>query len=103
MVSLLMGWEHGARIGQDDLLWKPPGAKGVAYHQDGGYISDQFVPNVNNSVTVWIALDDATTETGVVEYAKGSHDWKKDSSMHSTGDSDFHGFTDHLTPLRAAA
>ena len=30
----LMGW-RGARLAQDDVLWKPPGASGVAYHTDG--------------------------------------------------------------------
>ena len=30
------------------------------------YISQNFVPVEENSVTVWIALDDADAETGVV-------------------------------------
>ena len=30
------------------------------------YISENFRPLENNSVTVWIALDDADEETGVV-------------------------------------
>ena len=30
----LMGW-RGARLAQDDVLWKPPGAQGVSYHTDG--------------------------------------------------------------------
>ena len=34
MVADLMGWRSGTRIGQDDALWKPPGAGGVAFHQD---------------------------------------------------------------------
>lgn len=70
----LMGW-RGARLAQDDVLWKPPGASGVAFHTDGAYISAQFLPVADNSVTVWIALDDADEETGVVEYAAGSHAW----------------------------
>ena len=51
----LMGW-RGARLAQDDVLWKPPGAQGVSYHTDGKYISDNFIPRDDNSVTVWIAL-----------------------------------------------
>ena len=39
-----------------------PGAGGVGYHQDSAYISDQFEPRDENSVTVWIALDDADQE-----------------------------------------
>ncbi|KAH8087739.1 phytanoyl-CoA dioxygenase [Aureococcus anophagefferens] len=68
----LMGW-GGARLAQDDVLWKPPGAEGVAHHRDAPYISANFVPEERNSVTVWIALDDADEATGVVEYAPGSH------------------------------
>ena len=33
----LMGW-RGARLAQDDVLWKPPGAQGVSYHTDGKYV-----------------------------------------------------------------
>ena len=64
----LMGWP-GARLAQDDVLWKPAGAAGVAFHTDGFYISDNFVPRDDNSVTVWIALDDADETSGVVSYA----------------------------------
>ena len=39
---------------------------------DSAYISRQFCPSSNNSVTVWIALDDADEERGIVEYAPGS-------------------------------
>ena len=72
----LMGW-RGARLAQDDVLWKPPGASGVSYHTDGKYISDNFIPRDDNSVTVWVALDDADETTGVVEYARGSHRWPR--------------------------
>ena len=44
----LMGWP-GARLAQDDVLWKPGGADGVAYHQDSPYISANFVPEASNS------------------------------------------------------
>merc|ERR1712071_736001 len=48
----------------------------VGYHIDGSsYISQQFIPSTDNSVTVWIALDDADYENGVVEYISGSHKW----------------------------
>ena len=43
VVSELMGWD-GCRIGQDDVLWKPPGGTPVGFHQDSAYISTQFVP-----------------------------------------------------------
>ncbi|KAJ1460996.1 hypothetical protein M885DRAFT_508521 [Pelagophyceae sp. CCMP2097] len=76
LAAEVMGWAAGARLAQDDCLWKPPGAGGVAYHQDAPYISHNFTPREDNSITVWIALDDADEETGVVEYAVGSHAWR---------------------------
>lgn len=47
----------------------------VGFHQDSAYISAQFQPYANNSVTLWMALDDADEENGCVEYAVGSHKW----------------------------
>lgn len=81
-------FEHwrSVRIGQDDLIWKLPAGEAsseqvaqdstrqVGYHVDGTYISDQFTnASAGNALTVWIALDDADEETGVVEYISGSH------------------------------
>src|SRR5437660_11317749 len=34
LVSQLMGW-RGARILQDNMLWKPPGTRSIGMHQDG--------------------------------------------------------------------
>eukprot|EP00756_Hemistasia_phaeocysticola_P050937 Hpha_TRINITY_DN26116_c0_g1::TRINITY_DN26116_c0_g1_i1::g.155485::m.155485 len=85
----LTGWP-GARIGQDDVVWKTPGSSGVAYHTDAAYISNQFVPRDNNSVTIWIPIDPATPETGVVEYAVGSHKWDRAPTTQSAGSSTFH-------------
>ena len=30
----LMRWSSGTRLAQDDVLWKPPGASGIGFHQD---------------------------------------------------------------------
>ncbi|CAD7922735.1 unnamed protein product [Amoebophrya sp. A120] len=66
-----------ARVGQDDLVWKPPrcGAAAVGYHVDSDYISTQFVEDSkgarSNSITVWIPLDDADEENGVLEFVAG--------------------------------
>jgi len=77
LVGNVMGWPS-VRIAQDDLIWKPPCQPKtvVGFHQDSAYISSQFEPYENNSVTVWIALDDADVETGCVEYVAGSHQWR---------------------------
>ena len=68
----LAGWPS-ARIGQDDIWQKPPGGREVAFHQDAPYISRQFVPRANNSVTAWLALDDVSAEVGTLEYVPRSH------------------------------
>ena len=80
-ISNVMGWES-VRIAQDDLVWKVPSTHQdesridtVGFHQDSAYISNQFEPYDNNSVTLWIALDDVTEDSGCLEYAVGSHQW----------------------------
>ena len=85
-ISRVMGWES-VRIAQDDLVWKVPSVQQqphtdvrridtVGFHQDSAYISNQFEPYDNNSVTLWIALDDVENDSGCLEYAVGSHKWK---------------------------
>ena len=36
LCAQLAGWP-GARIVQDNVIWKPPGAKSLGYHQDNAY------------------------------------------------------------------
>ena len=77
LAAELRGWSS-TRMGQDDVIWKPPQAAQapqttVGFHRDADYISKQFQPYDNNMVTVWMALDDADEETGCIEYVAGSH------------------------------
>lgn len=84
-ISKVMGWDS-VRIAQDDLVWKVPSMQQdrdnlyridtVGFHQDSAYISNQFEPYENNSVTLWIALDDVQKDSGCLEYAVGSHKWR---------------------------
>lgn len=67
----LGGWE-GTRLSQDNVLWKPPGAKALGYHQDSSY---ELWADPPDWVSCWIALDDTTAEGGTVEYVRGSHQW----------------------------
>lgn len=71
LTAELAGWD-GARIGQDSLWMKPPGAKAIAMHQDGAYI-DYLAPA--QMMTCWVALDNATAADGTLVYVKGSHKW----------------------------
>ena len=70
-VSKLMGW-NGARLIQDNVLWKPPLGKPLSYHQDAAYI-DWVIPQT--MVSCWIPLDETYKENGTLEFAIGSHKW----------------------------
>jgi phytanoyl-CoA hydroxylase len=114
LACTLMGW-NSSRLGQDDVLHKPPSSNNpVGFHQDGAYISDNFIPRDDNCLTMWIALDDADSENGALQYAPGSHRWNdaKDNSNsevvvvnENVAASSFHvtETEDYLTPLRQAA
>jgi phytanoyl-CoA hydroxylase len=63
----------GIRIWHDQALIKPPYATFTAYHLDQPYWS--FTSP--DSITVWVALDDATFENGCLYYLPGSHKAQK--------------------------
>ena len=67
----LMNWS-GSRLLQDNVLWKPPGGKTLAYHQDAAY-DDWISPQT--MMTCWMPLDHVSKEKGTLEYVKGSHLW----------------------------
>lgn len=94
LAAELMGWD-GARLVQDNVIWKPPGAKSLGMHQDGSYL-DYLVPR--EMITCWIALDDTSAEAGTITYAAGSHRWPR--SPENRGE--FHAPADWLAPLERA-
>eukprot|EP00397_Hematodinium_sp_SG-2012_P038466 GEMP01041848.1.p2 GENE.GEMP01041848.1~~GEMP01041848.1.p2 ORF type:complete len:157 (+),score=27.14 GEMP01041848.1:55-525(+) len=49
LVCALTGWKT-ARVGQDDLVWKPPQCGGVGYHRDADYISCQFKGSAESAI-----------------------------------------------------
>lgn len=70
-VATLAGWKYGARLAQDQVWAKPPGAAALVFHRDSPYF--MFTPP--DVVTVWLALDDMDATLGPLEYVKGSHMW----------------------------
>jgi len=94
-VAELAGWE-GARLGQDQVWAKPPGAGNLTFHRDTPYFD--FVPN--DVVTVWLTLDDLTPDLGPLEYVRGSHCWGEQKHQGTA-----HAFFDDspLDLVRAAA
>jgi len=71
IASRLMGWP-GARLVQDNILWKPSGGKTLGYHQDASYV-DWIVPQT--MITCWMSLDQTSQKIGTLEFVTGSHEW----------------------------
>ena len=72
IASKLMGWQ-GARLVQDNILWKPSGGKALGYHQDASYV-DWIVPQT--MITCWMSLDQTSQKIGALEFVTGSHKWE---------------------------
>jgi Phytanoyl-CoA dioxygenase (PhyH) len=85
----------GARIGQDNVIWKPPGGKPLGFHQDDSY-NGWIVPG--EMCTCWITLDDTKAHQGTIEYVRGSHRWPVAPPIRQ-----FHAPDDPLADLRPAA
>jgi ectoine hydroxylase-related dioxygenase (phytanoyl-CoA dioxygenase family) len=93
-VADLRGWP-GARINQDNVIWKPPGARPLGFHQDDSYQS-WIVPG--EMMTFWITLDDTRSDQGTIEYVPGSHRWPLSPPI-----ARFHAPDDPLADLEVAA
>jgi len=91
----LAGWS-GARVIQDNMLWKPPGARALGYHQDNAYLA-WYAPR--EMLSCWIALDGTSAAGGTVEFARGSHRWARAEGPAGK----FHGPRDYRAPLERAA
>lgn len=85
----------GARIGQDNVIWKPPGTKPLGFHQDDSY-NGWITPGEMN--TCWITLDDTKAYQGTIEYVRGSHKWPISPPIKQ-----FHAPDDPLNDLYPAA
>lgn len=90
-----LGAWPGARLGQDNVLWKPPGAKSLGFHQDDSYCH-WVVPS--GFMTCWMTLDDTAAAGGTIEYARGSHLWPLSPPVGK-----FHAPDDHQATVRHAA
>ncbi|MBV9918575.1 MAG: phytanoyl-CoA dioxygenase family protein [Solirubrobacterales bacterium] len=85
----------GARIAQDNAIWKPPSGKALLCHQDAAYLDHLDPPNMT---TCWMALDDTTADGGTIYYVRGSHRWP-----HAPLGGTFHAPDDWLAHVRSAA
>ncbi len=92
--ATLAGWT-GARVMQDNVIWKPPGARPLGFHQDNSYL-EWLSPR--ELLSCWIALDDTTAGGGTLEVVKGSHRWGRFPPA-----SEFHGPEYYRQEMEAAA
>ncbi len=92
--AILRGWP-GARINQDNVIWKPPGTRALGFHQDDSY--QEWIEPAE-MMTCWITLDDTHVERGTIEYVRGSHLWPLSAPV-----SAFHAPDDPLAEMRVAA
>lgn len=94
-VARLAGWP-GARIVQDNVIWKPPGAKSLGFHRDNAYLG-WYTPT--EMCSCWIALDDTSASGGTLELARGSHRWPTNVGPHG----EFHAPDDYRATVAQAA
>jgi len=93
-ICRLAGWP-GVRLMIDNVIWKPPGARPLGFHQDNAYLA-WLRPS--ELLTCWIALDETTAEGGTMEVVRGSHKW-----AHSVPEGEFHGPTEYRKYMEIAA
>ena len=58
------------KLFRDSALLKPPGGQAKPLHQDQSYFQ---VQPMDDLVTAWLALDEATEANGCMQYVPGSH------------------------------
>ena len=90
-----LGGLPGARVIQDNAIWKPPSGKALLCHQDAAYLDHLDPPNMT---TCWMALDDTAADSGTIYYVRGSHRWP-----HAQQGGTFHAPEDWLGHARDSA
>lgn len=93
-IATLGEWP-GVRVMIDNVIWKPPQTKELAYHQDNAYLTWY---NPSELLSCWIALDDTSKEGGTIEFVRGSHKWH-----HSKPEGEFHAPEDYMKYMHIAA
>jgi phytanoyl-CoA hydroxylase len=88
-----LGTLPGARLAQDNAIWKPPSGRALLCHQDAAYL-DHFDPP--NMTTCWMAIDDTAADSGTIYYVRGSHLWP-----HAPLGGKFHAPDDWLAHVHA--
>lgn len=77
---------------QTMFYFKPPGARGQAFHQDNFYLR----VNPGTCLAAWMALDDADAGNGALALAEGSH--RLEIRCPETADASLSFTKEHVTP-----
>lgn len=93
-ITQLSDW-RGARIMQDNVIWKPIGTRPLGHHQDCAYLS-WFTPTA--MLSCWVAMDETSAEGGTIEFVRGSHKWR-----HLPPEGEFHGPEEYRKYMEIAA
>jgi len=68
-VAATLAGVDGIRIWHDQALYKPPFGNPTGWHLDNPYWSFSS----RDSLSIWVALDDATRDNGCLYYVPGTH------------------------------
>lgn len=102
VAARLLGVDESALEGGGHMIQKPAlyGTE-LPWHQDEAYWDPRFT---YDAVGVWMPLDDATLESGCLQFIPGSHRSAVLPHRHLGGDPSVHGLvTDAVDPSRAVA
>lgn len=94
-IAELAGWP-GMRLVQDNVIWKPPGARPLGFHQDNAYLA-WYAPR--EMLSCWVALDDTAADGGTLEVVRGSHRWRPAEAPPGP----FHGPADYRATMERTA
>ncbi|BDI31002.1 SnoK protein [Capsulimonas corticalis] len=76
-VAATLAGVEGIRIWHDQALIKPPYGNPTAWHLDNPYWSFSS----RDSISIWVALDDATLSNGCLYYAPGTQKTARDETV----------------------
>lgn len=71
---------------EDQFMNKPPGGRGIAYHQDQAYFP---IREGDRAISCWVALDDVDAQMGPLRFVPGSHRHglgEQPEGLHGAGD-----------------
>jgi len=100
IAATLLGVDEGEVSGGGHMIYKPPRyGRETPWHQDEAYWTPQ---NTYRSLSLWMPLDDASVESGCMQFIPGSHRDPIRRHRHIDNDPTVHGLvTDDVDAAQA--